>query len=83
MHNATCYGEATTKDHCGRLLIKAKPYSTVASVPQKPGSSLQKINSALLEWIVVLWKCKVFWEMQSPVTMDGVIGVHKYFKFME
>ena len=32
---------------------------------------------------VVLCKYQVFWEIQSPVTMDKVIGAHEYFKFVK
>jgi len=32
---------------------------------------------------VVVWKCRVLWEIRSPVTMYAVIEVHKCFKFMK
>ena len=33
-------------------------------------------NSTFLT--IILWKCQVFWEIQSPVTSRGVTAVHEH-----
>ena len=49
-------------------------FCPVVTIPPNSRAHPQK-NPTLA---VVLWKYQVFWEIQSPVTMDEVVGLHEY-----
>jgi len=55
-------------------------YEQWLSSPKQPGSSSPQKNTRLR---LACSRSVEIWEAQSPVTTDGIIGVHECFKFIK